>query len=152
MWLFKRTRVPESTKSCKTQRSRYSADTWHSKRRMCQGNQQVCSTFPSMPSAPRHTFRTCLVKFCLFFLTRDTEWPIILIVIISAFRKSKVFLSFLPGSLFMTTWMGHVYIETPSTSLRCCCELFLNLNLYLKVEHEQETKFDRKIVLKWYWS
>ena len=46
------------------------------------------------------------------FLTRSTEWPIILIVIISAFRKSKVSLSFLPGSLFMTTWMGHVYTET----------------------------------------
>ena len=64
---FKRSCVPEqSTSNCRTQRSHQSADMWHSKGRMCQGNQQLCSTSPSMSSAPRHTFRTCLAEFRFF--------------------------------------------------------------------------------------
>ena len=61
--LFKRPCPPEqSTNNCRTQGSYHSADSWHNKRRVCQGNQQLCSTAPSIPSAPRCTFRTCLVK------------------------------------------------------------------------------------------
>ena len=38
---------------------------WYSKRRMCYGYRQLCS---SMPSAPKRTFRKCLVKFWFFNL------------------------------------------------------------------------------------
>ena len=65
--LFKRPCVPEqSTNNCRTQGSYHSADPWHNKARTCWGNWQLCLTTPSMPSAPRHTFRTCLVKFWFF--------------------------------------------------------------------------------------
>ena len=60
--VFKRPYVPEqSTNNCRTQGSYYSADPWHNKGRTCQGNRQLCSTAPSMISAPRRTFRTCHV-------------------------------------------------------------------------------------------
>ena len=38
------------------------------------------------------------VMYNFGFLARDTKWNIILIVIMSTFRKSKVFLFFLSGS------------------------------------------------------
>ena len=118
--IFKRPYIPdESINNYRTQRSHNSADKWHSKGRMCQGNRQLCSTAPSNLSGSRRTFRTFLVKlWFFFFFTRDTEWPIILIVIISAFRKSKVFLSFFSWFIIYDHVDGsRLYWNTPYLSV-----------------------------------